>query len=231
MMPLVIHRSLILGAVTLPLELGPGEKPPHLNIVPGTTTFKLAGGQHWLFALKKYKAAFEEKGKTAKWQLESSRQHMDGSEESCNQIAHWELESSHIASELEEYGFWGVSVYDEGESTLLSNPKAKQGDRTIFYSFWALLPHLGKLLVFHLGVYWPIESEILTGLGILSGSYETHIFLNPPISCTGLAYSPVQGHHFVYSPTNVNKHCLPGPWNRGLSNAPCHYSHSRVPFS
>jgi hypothetical protein len=88
----------------------------------------------------------------------------------------------------------------------LSNPKAKQRDRTISHSFWALPPHLGKLLVFYLGVYRPIEIEILNGLGLSSSSYETHIFVNAPTPRLGLAYSPVQGHNFVYSPTNVNEH-------------------------
>jgi hypothetical protein len=118
MMPLVIHRSSIVGAITLPSNLGPNEKPPRLNFVPGTTTFKLAGGQHRLSALKKYKVAFAEKAKTAKRQLESSRKHQDGSEASRNQIAHWQSEYSRITSELEEYGYWGVAVYDESESTL-----------------------------------------------------------------------------------------------------------------
>ena len=116
MMPLVIPRSSILGIETLPSQLGPNEKPPILNFIPGTFSIKLAGGQHRLAALKKYKVPFAEKAKAVERQLRSARDHDDGSLESCKRIELWETELVHLTCELEEYGFWGVAVYDEGES-------------------------------------------------------------------------------------------------------------------
>jgi hypothetical protein len=115
MIPLVVPKSSILDVETLPSQLGSSGKPPVLKFVPGTMTIKLAGGQHRLAALKKYRTTFQEKGQEAERLLQAEIRAKDDSQQSRNRIAHWRSESSRIAAELEEYGFWGVAVYDESE--------------------------------------------------------------------------------------------------------------------
>jgi hypothetical protein len=119
LIPLVIPKSSILEVDTLPSQLDVNRKPPLLNFVPGMTAIKLAGGQHRLAALKKYKAALDDKGKLVKQALEAEILIQDSGEASRNRIAHWQSESLRITGELEEYGFWGVAVYDEGKFTRL----------------------------------------------------------------------------------------------------------------
>jgi hypothetical protein len=117
LIPLVIPKSLILDVHTLASVLVPDSPPPLITFAPSATIIKLAGGQHRLTALKKYKTAFEDKRKEIEDSLKNEIGRKDGSEESSNKIAIWQLESTRMAKELEEYGFWGVVVYDEGGSS------------------------------------------------------------------------------------------------------------------
>jgi hypothetical protein len=61
---------------------------------------------------------------------------------------------------------------------LVGNPRAKQLDLLIYDAFWALAPHLGLALIFYLGVYRPVEIEIMKALGIPTAEHLYFIFVH-----------------------------------------------------
>jgi hypothetical protein len=83
--------------------------------------------------------------------------------------------------------------------TLVSNPKAKQTDYLTYEAYWALVHHLGQALIFCLGVFRPVEIDILGSLGIPTEEHRHFIF----------TYAHKRGHlsTYVYDGTKVNK-CL-----------------------
>jgi hypothetical protein len=78
----------------------------------------------------------------------------------------------------------------------IGNPKAKQKDKLIYNSFWALVPHLGSMLMVYLGAYQLVEIEIMQDLGIPTSEHTHYIFVHMTMQKTLSSY--------VYSPIKVN---------------------------
>jgi hypothetical protein len=82
---------------------------------------------------------------------------------------------------------------------LVGNPRAKQLDLLIYDAFWALAPHLGLALIFYLGVYRPVEIEIMKALDIPTAEHLYFIFVH--------THKRPQLSTYVYDGKKVN-HCL-----------------------
>jgi hypothetical protein len=78
----------------------------------------------------------------------------------------------------------------------IGNPKAKQKDKLVYDSFWALVPHLGSMLMVYLGAYRPVEIEIMQDLDIPTAEHMHYIFVHTTAQKT---LSP-----YAYSPIKVN---------------------------
>jgi hypothetical protein len=82
---------------------------------------------------------------------------------------------------------------------LVGNPRVKQLDLLIYDAFWALAPHLGLALIFYLGVYQPVEIEIMKALGIPMAEHLYFIFVH--------THKQRQLSTYVYDGKKVNQ-CL-----------------------
>ena len=78
----------------------------------------------------------------------------------------------------------------------IENPKTKQKDKLIYDFFWALVPHLGLMLMVYLGAYQPVEIEIIQDLNIPTAEHTHYIFVHMTIQKTLSSYT--------YSPMKVN---------------------------
>jgi hypothetical protein len=85
------------------------------------------------------------------------------------------------------------------EVPLVGNPRVKQLDLLIYDAFWALEPHLGLALIFYLGVYQPVEIEIMKALDIPTAEHLYFIFVH--------MHKRPQLSTYVYDGKKVNQ-CL-----------------------
>jgi hypothetical protein len=85
----------------------------------------------------------------------------------------------------------------QNEVVYIGNPKAKQRDKLVYESFWALPPHLGRILIFILGVIRPVEIELLRKLHIPTEEHQHFIFVQTQKQARLTPYA--------YTSTVVNK--------------------------
>jgi hypothetical protein len=76
------------------------------------------------------------------------------------------------------YGDYGHNVWLLPHGVpVVGNPKAKQMEKLIYAAFWALAPHLGLVLFFYIGVYRPVEIEIMEAFKIPTEEHRRFIFV------------------------------------------------------
>jgi hypothetical protein len=106
------------------------------------------------------------------------------------------------AWQIGEFLYRAAGQYDRNTRLLnnriayIGNPKAKQKDKLVYDSFWALVPHLGSILMVYLGAYRPVEIEIMQDLNIPTAEHTHYIFVHMTMQKTLSSYA--------YSPTKVN---------------------------
>jgi hypothetical protein len=106
------------------------------------------------------------------------------------------------AWQIGEFLFRAAGQYDRnvrllnGITAYIGNPKAKQKDLLVYNSFWALVPHLGLIFIIYLGVYRPVEIEVLDDLDIPTEEHKHYIFVHMTKQKTLSSYA--------YSPTKSN---------------------------